>query len=206
MSRKVSSVFLNVPFDQAYEPYFVALVAAVVAVGRTPRSVLELPERGTGRLSRLLSLIRDCGVSIHDLSRVGVPVRFNMPFELGLACAAAHGGTGHAYILLERVEHRLDRTLSDIKGRDPYVYGGSPRLLVGCVLDALRKTSVADVDPRDVLYVYDVLRGMSSELKRLYATRSLFTRSVFLELVTYASVLAAGKGLIEYGPSNTRAA
>ena len=36
-------VFLNVPFDKAYERQFVALIAALVAIGRTPRCVLELP-------------------------------------------------------------------------------------------------------------------------------------------------------------------
>jgi len=36
-------VYLNVPFDKAYERQFVALIAALVAIGRTPRCVLELP-------------------------------------------------------------------------------------------------------------------------------------------------------------------
>src|SRR5437016_5813575 len=80
-------VFLNVPFDKAYERQFVALIAAIVAIGRTPRCVLELPELGRGRLNRLFQHLRQCGVSVHDLSRVGTPVRFNMPFELGMACA-----------------------------------------------------------------------------------------------------------------------
>src|SRR5262245_19348009 len=115
MTPRVSGVFLNVPFDKNYEPYFLALIASVVAVGRVPRSVIELPELGLGRLSRLLTHIGGCDVSIHDLSRVGVPVRFNMPFELGLACAVASQAKSHAYILLERKPYRLDRTLSDIK-------------------------------------------------------------------------------------------
>jgi len=38
------SVFLNVPFDQAYEPIFVALITSLVALGRNPRCVLEIPE------------------------------------------------------------------------------------------------------------------------------------------------------------------
>jgi hypothetical protein len=81
------SVFLNVPFDESYEPLFVALISALVALGRIPRCVLELPEMGSGRLARILQLIRSCSISIHDLSRVGLPVRFNMPFELGIAVA-----------------------------------------------------------------------------------------------------------------------
>jgi hypothetical protein len=81
------SVFLNIPFDTSYEPLFIALISALVAIGRTPRCVLEVPEQGEGRLRRIFDLIRRCHVSVHDLSRVGLPVRFNMPFELGLAFA-----------------------------------------------------------------------------------------------------------------------
>ena len=80
-------VFLNVPFDIGYERLFVALISALVSLGRVPRCVLEIPEQGIGRLSRIFRLVRTCPVSVHDLSRVGQPVRFNMPFELGLAVA-----------------------------------------------------------------------------------------------------------------------
>jgi len=46
-------VFLNVPFDDSYEPLFVSLIAALVALGRTPRCVLEVPETGNARLESL---------------------------------------------------------------------------------------------------------------------------------------------------------
>ena len=78
-------MFLNVPFDHSYERFFIGLIASVVAVGRTPRCVLELTEYGSGRLTRLIHHIGSCSLSIHDRSRVGTPARFNMPFELGLA-------------------------------------------------------------------------------------------------------------------------
>src|SRR5258707_9226459 len=50
-------VFLNVPFDKSYEPLFVALISALVALGRMPHCVLELPERGRGRLVRIIRLL-----------------------------------------------------------------------------------------------------------------------------------------------------
>ena len=80
-------VFINAPFDAAYEPLFVTLVGTLVFLGQQPHCVLEVPEKGDGRLQRILDLIRTCRTSVHELSRVGTPVRFNMPFELGLACA-----------------------------------------------------------------------------------------------------------------------
>src|ERR1035441_2238158 len=78
-------VFLNTPFDKPYERLFVALIGVLVALGRIPRCVLEIPEMGNGRQARILDLMQSCSFSIHDLSRVGLPVRFNMPFELELA-------------------------------------------------------------------------------------------------------------------------
>ena len=104
------SVFLNVPFDAGYEGNFVALIASIIAVGRVPRCVLELPELGGGRLSRLFELLEQCRVSIHDLSRVNMPVRFNMPFELGLACALARYRKPHDYILMEKKPIRFRKT------------------------------------------------------------------------------------------------
>ena len=103
------SVFLNVPFDKGFERLFVSLVAAIVALGRTPRCVLEVAERGDGRLNRIHELIQKCRVSIHDLSRIGTPVRFNMPFELGLAYSLMKMGGNHDFIITQ--VYRLDKDL-----------------------------------------------------------------------------------------------
>ena len=113
------SVFLNLPFDKSYERLFVAMISALVAIGRTPRCVLEVPEQGDGRLARILHLIRSCSVSVHDLSRVGLPARFNMPFELGIAFTLRRiDGGRHRFVLLEAKGHRLQKTLSDLNGID----------------------------------------------------------------------------------------
>src|SRR5215213_6502999 len=113
-------VFINVPFDAVYETLFVALVGTLIFLGQEPHCVLEVPEKGDGRLQRILDLMRQCRISVHDLSRVGAPVRFNMPFELGLACALKleHPSIYDVFVL-DAVEYRLDKTLSDYKGRDP---------------------------------------------------------------------------------------
>lgn len=85
------AVFINVPFDRSYESLFVTLVGTLVFLGQEPHCVLEVREKGEGRLTRIVDLMRMCRLSIHDLSRVGMPARFNMPFELGLACALKLG-------------------------------------------------------------------------------------------------------------------
>lgn len=188
-------IFLNVPFDTGYERQFVALIAALVALGRTPRCVLELPEVGRGRLSRLLQHLRRCGVSVHDMCRVGTPARFNMPFELGLACALSELEQQHQYVLLERVPYRLDRTLSDLRGRDPYVHGARVRQTIVIILDIFQDPR-QPVEPEAVFHLYSNLWRTARELKRRYHSDSIFTRSLFLRVVAAAGTLATDARLL----------
>lgn len=193
--RDSTNVFLNVPFDSGYERLFVALIAAIVALGRVPRSVLELSELGRGRLDRLIQQLGCCRVSIHDLSRVGLPARFNMPFELGVACALAELKGSHYYILLERRQYRLDQTLSDLRGRDPYIHNGSVKQLIGCVLDVLQEPN-GTAEPRHVFRLYQNLWRVAQELKRQHGAQSLFTRTLFVRVVTAATELAVAARLL----------
>lgn len=189
------SVFLNVPFDPQYEEMLVWLIAGLVSLSRTPRSVLEIAENGSGRLERLQRLIAECRVSIHDLSRVGTPVRFNMPFELGLACATASHNRNHDYILLEKVQHRLDRTLSDLKGRDPYIHRGSPRQALFAVLDALAVRG-NHVDPDVVCAIARRLHELVAKYKRKRRQRTIFNRMTFNFAVEAALRLSIRQDLI----------
>jgi hypothetical protein len=54
---KAPSVFLNVPYDAAFENLLLADIAAVSAYGFAPRATLEIPF-GERRLDRILALIR----------------------------------------------------------------------------------------------------------------------------------------------------
>ena len=97
----------------------------------TPRTTLEIPgsER---RLDRIFKLIRECSYSIHDLSRVQLDrkppatPRFNMPFELGLAVANEKLGGEHVWFVFEKMDGRLEKSLSDLKGTDIYIHRGKP--------------------------------------------------------------------------------
>ena len=194
-SGRTPSVFLNVPFDVGYERQFVALLAAIISIGRTPRCVLEVAEVGLGRLTRVLSLLSDCEVSVHDLSRVGVPVRFNMPFELGLAFAVAELQPPHAFILLERTHYRIQKTLSDMNGRDPYIHGGTVRGIIDGVLNALRPTAGAPT-PAEVFQLYRTMYIAAQSLTSSGRRGTIFTRSRFLDLVAVGVERATQMGLI----------
>jgi len=189
------SVFLNVPFDQGYEPLFVALICALVALGRAPRSVLELPEQGEGRLARIFGLMRECPVSIHDLSRVQLPVRFNMPFELGIAVALSRLEKSHKFIILEAKRHRLQKTLSDLNGIDPGIHNATVTGVISCALSHLGKPH-GNPDPQTVGRMHWQLCRLIPSLKAAHGRSNIYSRSIFGELVEGASTLAREEGII----------
>jgi hypothetical protein len=171
------------------------MISALVAIGRTPRCVLEVPEQGDGRLTRIYNLMRSCAVSLHDLSRVGLPVRFNMPFELGIAFALRRVDGDHKFVLLEAKRHRLQRTLSDLNGFDPGIHGGAPSGMISCVLSSLAKPR-SNPDPRQIERIRLQLWRAVPFLKRNHHRNTIFTRAIFGELVQAAILLARKEGLI----------
>jgi len=188
------NVFLNVPFDPGYEPLFLSLITGVVCLGLTPRSVVEIPEHGYGRIKRLHDLIGQCGSSIHDLSRVGSPARFNMPFELGLACALQNSDQRHHIIVLESEPHRLQKTLSDYNGRDPIIHKGSRNRLLMAILDLFEVDTPPE--PRQVLRVLRVLVDAAPQIKKTYRQELIVTAGVYRQVVATATKMAIDERLI----------
>jgi len=191
-----NAVFINAPFDRSYEPLFVTLVGCLVFLGQEPHCVLEVSEKGDGRLARIVALMRACRMSIHDLSRSGTPVRFNMPFELGLACALKieNPATYDVFVLDSR-PYRIDRTLSDYKGRDPLIHNGTCDGMVACLLDMF----VSDVPDAVAEFrnAARVLRRSAQLMKRDMRATSLFRPSLFRLVVAAATEVARDRGFIK---------
>ena len=127
------SAFLNVPYDERYESLYLAFIAGLCGFGLVPRATLEIPT-SERRLDRIVKLVRSCRFSFHDLSRVqldrGNPPtpRFNMPFELGLVVAWAKiVSPTHRWFVLEKIPHRLTKSLSDLNGTDPLIHHGNAK-------------------------------------------------------------------------------
>lgn len=128
-------VFINCPFDRDYSESFRAIVFAILACGFRPRSAREIDDGAQARLDKILDLIRQCRLGIHDLSRTeldadsGLP-RFNMPFELGLFLAAKRlGGREQSRkraLILDTEAYRYQRFISDLNGMDVTAHGGDP--------------------------------------------------------------------------------
>ena len=191
-----NAVFINVPFDPSYESLFVTLVGSLVFLGQEPHCVLEVREKGDGRLLRIVELMRTCRMSIHDLSRTGTPVRFNMPFELGLARSLKLANpAAYEVFVLDSRPYRIDKTLSDYKGRDPLIYGGTCDGMVACLLD----TFVADVlnAATEFRSAARVLRKSAQFLKRQLKASSLFRPALFRLVVAAATDIAIDRGFIK---------
>jgi hypothetical protein len=189
------SVFLNIPYDAAFENLLLAYIAAVTAFGFTPRATLEIPF-GQRRLDRILTLIRQSGYSIHDLSRVQLDrnsprtPRFNMPFELGLTVAlerTAH--PEHAWVVCETVRRRINKSLSDLDGTDAYVHNGTIKGVFREVGNAFVGTN-RQPTVTEMMQIYRVLRAQFGSVLRRAGARDAFNARVFKELCVLASKAA----------------
>ena len=121
------SVFINCPFDDDYQPLMRAACFAILACGYAPRCALDFDDSGEVRFAKIVKLIAECGLSIHDISRVELDTtsrlpRFNMPLELGADLGLRLEGPvrqrRRRTLILDTEPHRYDKTLSDISGMD----------------------------------------------------------------------------------------
>jgi hypothetical protein len=144
------SVFINCPFDSAYEPLFRGLIFAVRHMKLVPKSALEPRDAGQPRFDRIVELIENCKYSIHDLSRTeidpnhGLP-RFNVPFELGLDLGCKRYGKSlhqrKTALILDIDSHRYRTFISDIAGLDIEGHHGNISTAITVVRNWLGQTS-----------------------------------------------------------------
>jgi hypothetical protein len=139
-------VFLNCPFDDEYYPLLRAAVFTIHACEFTARIALENTGSENVRLDRLVQIIKECRLGIHDLSRVrltglGDLPRFNMPFECGVFYGARRLGDSaqrrKRFLLLDKEPYQYQKTMSDAAGLDPRAHDNDPEKLIACVRDFL---------------------------------------------------------------------
>jgi hypothetical protein len=185
--RERYSVFLNVPYDTAFENLYLAYIAGLSAFGLIPRATLEIPT-SQRRLERILKLIQECAYSIHDLSRIQLDTRaprvprFNMPFELGLAVAQNARNRRETWYICETVRHRVSKSLSDLDGTDVRIHGGTVRGVFGALCDVFaRKTRQPSV--QEMYRIYLVLRRNLPMIMRQAGARDPYGARVFRDLI-----------------------
>lgn len=193
-------VFINIPFDNGYEPRYIALIAGLVSLGLTPQSALEV-ESSKDRLHRIYDLLRNCGSSIHDLSRVQLTTdkppycpRFNMPFEAGLAVSLSLSQKKHAFFIFESERFRLQKSLSDLNGIDPRIHDGTVAGILRVITEVFNRvdlqTGGSELFRRNIQVLYKVIRRYSKELKK--QNNGLFSPASFRAIV-YACQIGAEK-------------
>ena len=189
------SAFINIPYDPGYEETFLAYIAGVASFGLDPRATLELTS-GERRLNRIFSLISTCRYSFHDLSLVELDQRhprtprFNMPFELGLVIGWQSAvNSGHDWFVFESSRHRLQKSLSDLNGTDPFIYGGTPSGVLREIRNALARH---DVQPtaEQMWNIFDLLKYNAPEVLTNSGALSVFEARPFKELAVAARQLA----------------
>jgi hypothetical protein len=148
------SVFINCPFDTAYRKLLHAIVFTVHDCGYIARSALELNDTSQARITKILRIISECQIGIHDISRteldskIKLP-RFNMPLELGMFLGAKEYGAAKQRrklcLVLDRSPHRYQKFCSDIAGQDISTHGRNIGKAIRAVRDFLRSAAPSNL-------------------------------------------------------------
>lgn len=192
------TVFLNIPYDDRFRRLYIAYISGLVYLGLDPRATVEIPG-GQNRLDEILNLIRSCRYSIHDLSRVQLDrtspttPRFNMPFELGLAIAAAKLDTvPHDWFVFETLNRRASKSLSDLNGTDPNIHGGTIEGVMRELCNAfVRQAPHERYSVPEMMKTYRAVSLLVEDIQQTTRARSLFEARVFRLLCSAARRVSA---------------
>lgn len=141
-----NSVFINCPFDADYRPLLEAVVFAVYDCGFFPRCALEVDDSSQVRIQKITSIIGECRLAIHDISRTELDddhalPRFNMPFEFGIFVGAKTFGVRDqrrkACVVFDVERYRFQKFISDIAGQDIREHRSSAQTIIHRVRDFL---------------------------------------------------------------------
>jgi hypothetical protein len=185
---RIQSVFLNVPYDKQFEDLYLAYIVGLTQLGLKINATLAVPNQG--RLERIVELIEESDVSVHDLSRIelslGIP-RFNMPLELGLALFRSHVTKGrHRAFIFERKAFRTQQSTSDINGIDPQVHNGTVKGVMAGLRNIFYQSEETTVP--EMLSSFRAVKFKLPELRRNAGSESLFEASIFKDLSVAALV------------------
>ena len=143
------SVFVNCPFDDEYSEFLDALVFAIHDCGFIARCALEIDDSAQVRAEKLMSMMSECKMGIHDLSRTELDAdhrlpRFNMPLELGVFLGARRYGDRvqreKMCLVLDREKYRYQIFCSDIAGQDIRSHENDVATLISVVRNWLRNS------------------------------------------------------------------
>lgn len=118
-----------------------------------------------------------------------------MPFELGLACSLGIESSEHEVVVMEARPYRLDKHLSDYKGRDPLIHNNRCDDLLACLLDLF--SVPGEPKPSELRRSAKLIRRSAREIAKEYQRDTIFYAAPFKTLVASASQHAAQHGYID---------
>lgn len=157
-----TSVFINCPFDEQYKFLLRPMLFTLLYVGLIPRLASERSDSLEQRIEKILSLVKECRYSIHDLSRLKAEkaeefFRLNMPFELGIDYGCRRIANNHLRtkrsLILEAKRYDIQKALSDLNGVDIKSHDNDPVQTVRALQHWFIETvGLTDVDSPSVIW------------------------------------------------------
>jgi hypothetical protein len=120
-----------------------------------------------------------------------------MPFELGVAYALAHQRTGfkrHRFFVLEERPFRIDASLSDLKGFDPYMHEATQQGILAVLLDCFGSKTCPELDRLEALTAK--LAAAVDRLQRKRGASDPFQPDTFRRAVSLGTAFARAANLI----------
>ncbi|MGH8606621.1 MAG: hypothetical protein ACREX9_04115 [Gammaproteobacteria bacterium] len=103
-------------------------------------------------------------------------------------------GASHEIVVLDSVPYRLDKVLSDYKGRDPLIHNNTSDRRVTCLLDLYEVPN--EPSPDGLRTAARLLRKTAREVAHRYRTDTVFRPASFRALVAAATQFAEDRGHI----------
>ena len=95
---------------------------------------------------------------------------------------------------MDSIPYRLDKTLSDYKGRDPLIHHNRCDTLVTCLLDLFVVPD--EPEPAALRSATKLLRKSAREIAHGYHTDTVFRAAPFRALIAAATEIAQERGFI----------
>jgi hypothetical protein len=187
------TVFINMPYAAAYEERLLALIGGLSLYGVIPTAATVAGEHRY-RLPRIIEAIQDCALSIHDLSwrahndAGSKSLRFNMPFELGIAVALQESQKND-YVVIDTTADGLNEVMSDIRGLDVEIFDGTPMGVFRILTNIFHRDDFQPA-PRDFRRVFGRLNTLADRLRTKFGYVSIFQAGAFAELRRLAGKLS----------------
>ena len=134
----VDDVFINCPFDDEFQPIFRAITFTVFACGFRLRTALELDDGLYPRLDKILNMIGECALGIHDLSRTELD---SINIFVGAKRFGSEIQEKKRALVLDIEQYRYQKFISDINGMDIREHGADPKRAIVAVRNWLVSVS-----------------------------------------------------------------